>query len=215
LRSRRAAATLALRYAEPRTLVRKARAHAMSFAVSSGAARTLFRDRLRVEVPGGTAPDTTETLLADVLGTDVAVGMHLTRPRANRKPVVQVFAPDGELLAVAKVATDDLTRTLVAAEERALRHVAAAPRRTFTVPEVVDHRTWRDVDVLTVRALPLHRRRASVEHSRLAAVCNEIAGTVPVATASIAGSDYVQRLRALLAALRPVAAARLRGLLDR
>lgn len=214
LRSRRAAAAMALRYTEPRSLAHKARAHAMSLAASTGALQAVFRDRIRVELPAGDV-DTIETVLSEIVGRPVAVGMHVTSPRANRKPVLQALADDGTLLAVAKVATDDLTRDLVANEATALRRLGAADARTFTVPTLLNLRSWRGLDVLTLSALPLHEPRVEPEHTRLAAVANEIADTGGRQRTTLESSGYVDRLRERIAMLRPDAAHRLGSALDR
>lgn len=221
LQARRAAAAVALRYAEPGSLARKARAYAMSLATSTGLTQAVFRDRLRIEVPThrqATELETIETLLREVLGEETHVGLHLTRPRANRKPVVQALTTGGHLRAVAKVGTGNLTRSLAAAEERSLRALGRQPTRTFAVPRVLDFRTWRGLAVLTVTALPVDAPRAPADHGRLAAVAQEIAGTAATSTTILQDSRYVAALRARIGRLREPAAGQLRralhGVLD-
>ena len=48
------------------------------------------------------------------------VSLHLGPARANRKPVLQLIAPDGETLGFAKLGIGPLTRRLVRAETTAL-----------------------------------------------------------------------------------------------
>ncbi|MQA03053.1 MAG: phosphotransferase [Streptosporangiales bacterium] len=217
LRARRAAAAVALRYAEPRSLGRKARAHAMSLATSTGVAQALFRSRLRIELPldePSAELDTVETLLCDVLGEQALVGLHLTRPRANRKPVVQALTTHGQLRAVAKIGTGDLTRSLVAAEERNLRMLGRQRTTTFAVPRVLDFRSWRGLLVLTVTALPVDAPRAPAAPARLAGVASEIAATATTAETVARESRYVAALRVRIGRLRQPAAQQLRQALD-
>lgn len=216
LRARRAAAAVAHRYAEPWSPVRRMRARAMSLALSSGAAGLLLRDRVTVAAPAGAngAYDSIETLLAGVVGHPVAVGLYVTRPRANRKPLLQVLTDDGVLVAFAKVGVDDFTRDLVTGEARALRAVGCRPRRSFTVPDVLDLRGWHGLQVLTLSALPVHERRATLDAGRLAVVATEIAATAGTELAAPALSSYVQRLRVRLRALPSGTGQRLAAAVD-
>lgn len=214
LRARRAAAAAAHRYAEPWSPVRRIRARAMALALSSGAAGLLLRDRVTVEAPAHGTLDSIETLLAGVVGHPVAVGLYVTRPRANRKPLLQVLTGSGALVAFAKVGVDDFTRGLVATEARALHAVGSEARRAFTIPDVLDLRSWHGLDVLTLSALPVHERRASLDAGRLAVVAAEIAATGGVELAVPARSTYVQRLRGRLDALPSGAGHRLATAVD-
>ncbi|MQA82581.1 MAG: hypothetical protein GEV10_29670 [Streptosporangiales bacterium] len=216
LRARRAAAAVAHRYAEPWSPVRRMRARAMSLALASGAAELLLRDRVTVAAPAGANDtfDSIETLLAGVVGRPVAVGLYVTRPRANRKPLLQVLTEDGVLVAFTKVGVDDFTRTLVTNEAQAVRMVGREPRRSFTVPDVLDLRTWHGLEVLTLSALPVHERRATLDPGRLAVVAAEIAATAGIELAVPAWSAYVQRLRDRLGMLPAGAGHRLATAVD-
>lgn len=214
LRFPRAAAAVARGYAEPTTLAGRARADVMALAAVSRAAPLAFRDRLRVEA-GTSRPDTIETVLAELTGRPVAVGMHVSRPRANRKPVVQALTPAGELVTVAKVATNDLTHELLAAEETALRLVSSRRRRTFTVPRVLGSCAWRDVDVLALSPLPVGAPRVPFDVRRLATVAVEIGATSGLERVTPARSAYVTTLRKRVAELPAATADRLRQALER
>jgi hypothetical protein len=134
-----------------------------------------------------------EAYLAEVLGEPIRIGVLLGPPRANLKPVVQIFAADGTTLAFAKLGTSPLTADLLATEAGALRLLAAEPPTTFTAPELVHHGTWKDVPVLVQRALPLAQAdRASA--SPPLDVMVEIALLQGVAVRPLAGSDYGQRV---------------------
>ena len=106
--------------------------------------------RLRV-VPD---PDGIESHVARVLGRAVRLGVLLGPPRANIKPVLQVFAEDGSTVAFAKVATSTVTAPLLSTEAAALRRLADADLAGVVVPELVDFGAWRDLPVLVQRALP-------------------------------------------------------------
>lgn len=58
-------------------------------------------------------------------------------PRANQKPVIQLHDRVGRTIAFVKVAWNDLTRLLLASEQRALDTLAAHGDRGFTVPPVL------------------------------------------------------------------------------
>lgn len=58
---------------------------------------------------------------------DLVYGVHLGPRRANRKPVLAVAAPDGELLAIAKWGMNPLTDRLVAHEGEALQQLTSLP----------------------------------------------------------------------------------------
>lgn len=139
----------------------------MSALLRLGAGRLLPG---RIQADG---TDSIETLLADVVRSPVRIGIFLGPPRANRKPVLQVLSPDGELLAIAKVGTNPLTARLATAEAEALRLLAAAPLRHTVVPTLLGLHTWHDLVVMVQSPLPIWeqgmrddpalRRRAMLE----------------------------------------------------
>jgi hypothetical protein len=95
-----------------------------------------------------------EQHLADVLGRPVRVGVLLGPPRANLKPVLQVFDPDGTVLAFAKVATSAATVPLLLTEAAALQRLAREPVPGVLTPALLDLARWRDLPVLVQEALP-------------------------------------------------------------
>jgi hypothetical protein len=101
-----------------------------------------------------TDPAGIEQHLAAVLGRPVRVGVLLGPPRANLKPVLQAFAPDGTVLAFAKVATSSVTVPLLRTEAAALEHLAREPVPGVRSPALLDLSTWRDLPVLMQEALP-------------------------------------------------------------
>jgi hypothetical protein len=99
-------------------------------------------------------PAGVEQHLAAVIGRPVRVGVLLGPPRANIKPVLQVFAPDGTVLAFAKVATSAVSTPLLHAEAAALQRMTSHPVPGVVTPTLLDLGTWRDHAVLVQRALP-------------------------------------------------------------
>jgi hypothetical protein len=121
--------------------------------------RAVHRSRLGswAPLPGvqvTTDPAGIERHLADVLGVPVRLGVLLGPPRANIKPVLQAFAPDGTVVAFAKVATSALTAPLLENEAAALRRLDAQPVPGVVTPVLLDLGHWRDLLVLVQQALP-------------------------------------------------------------
>lgn len=92
--------------------------------------------------------------LSDVLGRSLVVSIHLGPPRANRKPVLQLLTPEGDTVAYAKVGINDVTRSLVRDETRALEELTRTQLRCLCVPQVVHSGSWRDLEVLILDPLP-------------------------------------------------------------
>jgi hypothetical protein len=86
---------------------------------------------------------------------EVIVSVALGRPRANRKPVLQVADPEGRVLAFAKVGHNELTRRLVHDEAGALDTLSTAGLTLVEVPELRARESWRDLELLLMSALPL------------------------------------------------------------
>ncbi len=134
---------------------RAARATLSTLVRLPGVNRGLTRmtgHRLSVSVPAGQPYDSLEDHLADILGSDVVVGVNLGAPRANRKPVLHALAPDGRTLAYVKVGTSDATAGLVRGEASALASFWAAgpPSGLLRVPEVLHHGRWRGLELLVL-----------------------------------------------------------------
>jgi hypothetical protein len=131
-------------------------AAAAAAAVRAGVAQRLLRARASISVaPGVGNADLPDLVLshhlARALGlprADLAVRVGAARP--NGKPVVQVSAPDGRVVAFAKVGWNELTRGLVASEADALRGLAASPPASFAVPELLHAGDWGGAAVTAV-----------------------------------------------------------------
>jgi hypothetical protein len=120
-----------------------------------------FLPSLVVSAPGHVA--THRTLLghlASLVGRDDAVcAVILGRPRPNRKPVIKVLSPSGEVLAFAKVGWNDLTRGLVRAERANVERVAAARPLTFRLPTVLEAGPWGGLELFVTAPVPHARHR--------------------------------------------------------
>lgn len=93
--------------------------------------------------------------LDDAWGGPAQIGaILLGPPRANRKPVVLLTAPDGELQAVAKFGVNDVTRPLVAHEALALDQVGKGLRGVVYTPRLVASGAVGDAHALIMEALP-------------------------------------------------------------
>ena len=99
--------------------------------------------------------------LAGILGERALVSMHIGPARANRKPVLQLLAPDGRALGYAKLGVDPLTHALVDAEATALHRLAGLPLGPVTVAGVRHHGNWHGHALLVQEALPVWLPRAA------------------------------------------------------
>lgn len=190
-RERRPAAGAVRRYGVGRGRSERLRATVLAAGLATGLGPLLLRDRVRLTGPG--APSV-ETHLAEVLGTDVRISLYLGAPRANRKPVLQVLAPDGRTLAWVKVGVDPLTSRLVADEAAALTALAATGLRLATVPRVLHSGRWNDLELLVQSPLPVDPRRPRPGWDRVVAAQAEVAGIGAVDARPLGGTGYWRSL---------------------
>lgn len=172
---RLAAAALRRHSRSPRLTVRAAR-YALSVATRTGLYDRLPGARVIVHGPEGAA--TIVDPLRQILGcADVAIAMSIGPRRANRKPVLEVADSRGETLAFVKVGHNDLTRSLVEDEGRALVTLNAHEWRELRVPRVLASTDWNGLALLVLEPLSLPRRGCedALGRERLHAVVNEIA----------------------------------------
>ncbi|GHJ57369.1 hypothetical protein Nm8I071_66760 [Nonomuraea sp. TT08I-71] len=162
----------------------------LATAFRLGLGPLVFRDRL-VVTGGGL-----DAYLAEVLGERALVSLHIGPARANRKPVLQLLAPDGRALGYAKLGVDPLTRALVEAEAAALRRLADLPLGPVTVAGVRHHGDWHGHALLVQEALPVRLPRATPAAAEAAerAAMVAVAGCLGVRRRSWAGSDHAARL---------------------
>jgi hypothetical protein len=154
VRPRRAAAAMVGRQLlGARVRTRLARA-AVVLALRSGLAGRPWPRALAVR-PAPGAESVLDWLAARLGRPQVIFSAALGRPRANRKPVLQVTDASGELLAFAKVGHNELTRQLVRDEGAALQALAARAPGLVQVPDLVAQEQWHDLELLLMTALPL------------------------------------------------------------
>jgi len=207
LRPRRAAAAALRGYKASGDTRDRLRFALAATAAGAGLGR-LAPDRIRIEPspvthPAGvaaTGPGDIAGYLRSVLGGDVSVALHIGAPRANRKPVLQVISPGGELTGFVKVSLNPLTADLVRAEAAALELLAGAPLAHLRPPRLLHHGRWRGHEVLVQEAF-----RPGWPAGRLAgltAAMTELAQVRGISRRPAVSSPYWQDLRARLAALR-------------
>lgn len=210
---RRAAAAAVRRYGVSRSRAAAVRGRLLAAVLRSGAGPLLLRDRLLVSAagPAGSLVDD----LRAALGQDLVISFHLTPPRANRKPVLQLLTPDGAPVGFAKLGVNPLTRRLVDAEHAALRSLAGAALRTVQVPEVLHHGRYGETTVLVQSALPVWEGDRVVEPRIRLAAMREVAEHAGVTTESVAAAGWTRALRDRVAKVSDRAArARLAVVLD-
>jgi hypothetical protein len=189
--NRRAAASAVRRYGEPRSLRSRLGMRGLSLLLRSGLGEVLLRDRVRV--PDGEA--TIESYLSERLGAEIKVSMYLGPPRANRKPVLHLFAPDGAAVGVAKVGVSPLAQDLVRDEGDTLRLLAGAGLEQVIVPSVMLEGEWNGMPVLVLGPLPVNERRVPLPARQRWAAITEIAGVRGWERAQLAGGRYLATLR--------------------
>lgn len=192
--TRRAAAAVARFHGEGRQPAARLRAAGVALALQAGAHRWLWRDRLVISAPRGTGGETLIDHLADRLGRDLVIGMHLGPARANRKPVLQLLTPEGRTFAYAKLSVDDLTEDLVRTETRALATLAGVRTRTVEAPTVHYTGRWRGHELLVQSALPVWSARSALTEERLTAAAAEIAAIGRVDGVRLGSSPFWQGL---------------------
>ena len=166
--------------------------------VRAGAAQRVLRGRATISVAPGVGDTDLPDLvlshhLAGALGlprADLAVRVGAARP--NGKPVAQVSAPDGRVVAFAKVGWNELTRGLVAAEADALRRLAASAPAAFAVPELLHAGDWAGAAVTAV--VPAMGGRPHASPDPPPAATRELALGAEVERGRLADSDWWRRL---------------------
>ena len=89
--------------------------------------------------------------LASVLGEPrLCAAVTLGPRRRNRKPVLQLIRPDGDVVGFAKIGWTPFTSELVANEGRWLAAVEASTPNWLRTPAVLHETRWRDLDVLVI-----------------------------------------------------------------
>ena len=177
-----------------------ARTAALALGLRSGAAARMLRDRLVVDLPEGAAA--LDAHLGDVVGRQVLVGFRVGPPRANRKPVLQLVTPHGELVGYAKLGVNALTDMLVAAESAALTRLGHADLGEVRIPALLHSGTWQGHPLVVQSALPVRRGgrgRAAAERTTRAMI--SVASAGGLSRRVVAELPWWQRTAEVVAAL--------------
>ena len=134
------------------------------------------------------------------LGAPVTAAARLGPPRANRKPVLELFDQSGQTRAFAKVGWNDLTAQLVRQEESALRVVQARGLAHLDTPRVIDGGTHRGLDYLLLTPVDTEPREQQDGDTRDRAML-ELTNAFAEPPTPLAGSSYWTTLRSSLDAL--------------
>ena len=200
---RRPSAAAVRRYGEGSGRLARWSAAGLSVAGRTGLAQVLLRDRVRLSLPAGQDVTGIEEHLGEVLGREVLVSLHLSPPRANRKPVLQLLSPRGETFAFVKVGVSPLTSRLVQAERTSLEAVRAAGLQTVRAPTVLHSGPWRGLQLLVQSALPVWQRRRALTPELVQQAQREVAGIGGTPADELVASAYWSRLTDRVAALPP------------
>ena len=147
--------------------------------------------------PTGDGPEAdVAAYLRKVLDRDLVVSLRVGPARANRKPVLELLSPSGEMLGFAKVGITGLTRELVRAEAAALDVLGAAGLTRLQVPRLLHHGQWRDHEVLV--QTPLSGSGRTVSRAMLTSAMAEVATMQGVTTQVVGQSSYWGTLRSRL-----------------
>ena len=147
--------------------------------------------------PTGDGPEAdVVAYLRKVLDRDLVVSLRVGPPRANRKPVLELLSPGGEVLGFAKVGITSLTRELVRAEAAALDVLGAAALTRLQVPRLLHQGQWRDHEVMV--QTPLSGSGRAVSRAMLTSAMVEVATTAGVTTQVVGRSGYWRTLRSRL-----------------
>jgi hypothetical protein len=149
--------------------------------------------------PTGDGPEAdVVAYLRKILDRDLVVSLRVGPARANRKPVLELLSPSGEMLGFAKVGITSLTRELVQAEAAALEVLGAAGLTRLEVPTLLHHGQWREHEVLV--QTPLSGSGRAVSPAMLTSAMAELATAGGVTIQPVGQSGYWRGLRSRLEA---------------
>lgn len=189
------------------------RREGVATALGLGAGRVLQSAGRVLRVGAGGIDDH----LSSALGRPVVSGMLVGAPRANRKPVLVLLAPSGEVVGFAKVGSTALTRALVAREADALEGLAGRELRSLQAPRLLHRGQWAEVDLVVQSPLDT-ARAAEPDQALLHRALRELATSVPGADQDVPLTELagwracVARLQAHVDELAPVLLAHARRL---
>lgn len=145
----------------------------------------------------------------------LVLSLSIGPPRPNRKPILQLTAPDGTLVAFAKVSTNAHTAALVANEAAVLERLGArTDLGVVTAPQLLDHFRWKGHDVILLRALPTPRQGRHLALPLTAEVVRTIAQVGARERVPAAESRWWATVEGRAAKAEPSSAAALRPAID-
>jgi hypothetical protein len=173
-----------------------------------GIAQQILRDRLTFAPDLGNAvpADLADVLLCEHLAgvfgrRDLSFGVRVGRVRPNRKPLIQVVTREGSLLSYVKVGWNALTRGLVEHEAEVLLALERESHSTFTVPRVLHHGRWHDLELLALSPLEGRLVRPRQRLGDVAEAMLEISRLSDAEERRLAESAYWQSTRGRISAL--------------
>lgn len=178
-RGHRRSAAAALWRQPGRSVKQRIRRNAAAFGVAAGFAAIAPRGIVGVD-SAEPQEDTIESYFNRLFGFPVVLSLHLGKPRANRKPVVQVLTPRGGTVGFAKVGVDSLTNALVRNEAAALALIGQRRYQHLTASTVLSMGRWNTAEILVMSSLPVWRRQRALPANRLLSAGREVAATVPL-----------------------------------
>jgi len=188
-------------------------AQVLGLANRLGTAPLFLRDRISiVSTPAGAGRTPLHDFLAGLLGRDdFVVSLRLAPGRPNGKPVAQVVAMDGQVLAYAKFGWEQLTRRLVRQEGDVLAELGPLCRGTvLRVPAILHKGPWHDLEALVVAPLSGKGITPRSVDEIPAAALLAFNTLRPALTARLADSTFWQRMSSEAARLGPVMSNRAR-----
>lgn len=213
---RRAAAAVARQAGVGRSRPDRLRATVLAWGLRAGLGPAISRRRLRVVGPAGNSTASLLSHVGSILGRDVLMGLPLSPPRANRKPVLHLVDPAGRSLAYVKLGVDRLTDDLVRREAGALRTLAAVRATGFTVPRLLHAGQWGGHELLVQSALPSWRPPRALPEERLVGAVRALSSPGRTDGRPLPESEYWTHLTAVIAALPATPSAiRLHGVVRR
>ncbi|HVQ86810.1 MAG TPA: hypothetical protein VMT88_01390 [Actinomycetes bacterium] len=137
--------------------------------------------------------------LSRQLGRTIVVGVHLGPPRANRKPVLALTTPEGDVVGFAKLGVNELTDRLVANEASALQQLSSL--REVTTPRLLLQDSWSGHSLVLQSAL-LRNGRAADNPEAVANAQVEVSRSV---SSGLSAEEYADRLVGQLQVAMPAA----------
>lgn len=176
-----------------------AKTRAVGAFLRCGGAR-LVGDRVRLASDGREGADI-ERHLSAVLEQPVTVAVFLGPPRANRKPILQIMDGSGAVVGIAKVGVNPLTRRLVGREAEVLASLTGLLPADVTIPALLHHGEWRDLEIVVQSYLPVDRLGHQVDRRGRLQAMTAVATVHGVHHQRLGASTYAQSLRERLAAM--------------